>query len=1145
MPDDSKHGNPSNAATSKNGSVAGMSSVTERQQRSAAAYDDAAQRSVANTADFSRHAETVGSGYSARTDAVGASNLIAGSAQDTQRVAISPNTSKFSVPNAQETFGSSFGDSQSEQDAFKAGMDTGIDQLGQAGVARSSEFGTDISASAQVDTRDAFSGSYDTGRTGFNQPAGGSGQGFSQPQTQQAIPAVAAQPIQQVPAAFSSRMEQQGSSSPFSGGADRDAAAQRNMMTSINGIEQAGITGSRDFIEGTAVSVQADARDSFSGTFDTGKTGFDQPTGSLGQNSGSPQAGQQSFGSPSPMGTVSAPADDKTDFVSEAAGFGPHRPSSSSWASADMFAGGHAKDVHLSKKIQENLDNSKAAYSEAKQGYAAAEKDALETLGASGWSSGDQTSAFSDSAARAECFKNGLGTGADSIERAGVSDSRDFGFVAQTEQKVPSGMPARHGSHSEKTETSPSQTHTVEHGSEHAHQAPDSSGSESRAKTIKGEFEASVDAIDHARISDTRDFGFMSQAEREAEPSVPKPTAYRAGKESSAGGAKYADAPEDVRNAARNVVAKGEDVRKASDEMVATHREASEFITKAEKRAQTVANFKSAAANAAINSAVASIGDDSVSGTAVRSSARAAVAAGRSIKASRAVGKQVGARSFFSSSAETSKAAILALDDDGSLDGLDKVDEAARAGRYVRGKAKDFKNARAKAKGGSKSQLMSQAEKRAARTSGDVQRASFSNSMQRRSMSIAKAKAAAGEIADANEKANLISNLVSGLANAGKQALQSLAALVQGIGSFLSGLFGSIAAALGSSVFAVIAVVVLLVILFIVALFCDPSQATVQGLNETETQVATFFREKGLDDVQIAAIMGNMYGESGMHAGSEEGGGTNANGIGLCQWTNGRHTNLVNYANSVGKSWTDVGVQLDFFWDHDKWQSNWWSGYHINTYDHSPESMSEDPPSGSYVEGSKRGFLAATDVKDAVRQFLYGWEVAGIPRLKVRYDAAERYLEALQNGGDADGDHGANGGAPQIAGATARQQAIVNSAYATPTPGQGLCAAWVSNVFRNAGYGFYGGNACDMCRSWCHSSNRNELKVGMIIADVSHPGTGSAGLTYGHVGIYIGNNKVMSNEGPITVKSLDAFIRFYGAGTGCRWGWLGGIDLSQ
>lgn len=1065
MPDASKNGNPSDASNLKNGSVAGMSSEIERKQQIAASYDDGVQRAVAHTADFSRHADTVSSGYSAGTDAIGVSNPVANSAQDAEKAAIPPSESNSSVPNSQETFGSSFGDSRSEQDAFKTGMDSGIDRLGQAGVTRSSEFGTDISASAQVDTCDAFSGSYDTGRTGFYQPAGGSGQGFSQPQTQQAIPAIAAQPIQPVSNAFNSRMEQQGSDSPFSGGADRDAAVQRNMMTSIDGIEQAGVAGSRDFIEGTAVSVQADARGAFSGSFDTGRTGLDQPKGGLGQDSGSHQAGQQSFGSPSPMGTANAPAEDKADFISEAAGFGSHQPSTSSWVSADMSARGHAKDVHLSKKIQENLDNSKAAYSEAKYDYDAAEKDALETLDASGWSSGNQTSVFSDSAERAEGFKGGLGTGADSIERAGVSDSRDFGFI--------------------------------------------------------------------------------SQAEREAEPSVPKPTVYRADKESPAGGAKYADAPEDVRNAARNVVAKGKDVRKTSDEMVAAHREASKFITKAEKRAQTVANFKSAAANAAVNSAVASIGDDSVSGTAVRSSTRAAVAAGRSIKASRAAGKQVGARSFFSSSAETSKAAIVALDDDGSLDGLDKVDEAARAGRYVRGKAKDFKSARAKAKGGSKSQLMSQAEKRAARTSEDVQRASFSNSMQRRSMSIAKTKAASGEIADANEKASLISKLVSGLTNAGKQALQSLAALVQGIGSFLSGLFGSIAAALGSSVFAIIAVIVLLIVLFVVALFCDPSQATVQGLNETETQVATFFREKGLNDVQIAAIMGNMYGESGMNAGSEEGGGTNANGIGLCQWTNGRHTNLVNYANSVGKSWTDVGVQLDFFWDHDKWQSNWWSGYHINTYDHSPESMSEDPPSGSYVEGSKRGFLAPTDVKDAVRQFLYGWEVAGIPRLKVRYDAAERYLEALQNGGDADGDHGANGGAPQIAGATARQQAVVNSAYATPTPGQGLCAAWVSNVFRNAGYGFYGGNACDMCRSWCHSSNRNELKVGMIIADVSHPGTGSAGLTYGHVGIYIGNNKVMSNEGPITVKSLDAFIRFYGAGTGCRWGWLGGINLSQ
>lgn len=1065
MPVDSRHGNPSDAFDSKNGSVAGMSSETERRQQAAAAYDDAAQRAVANTADLSRHAETVGSGYSAGTDAVGVSNPVADPAQDAQRTPIQPNGSNFSAPNARETFGSSFGDSRSEQDAFKAGMNSGIDQLGQAGIARPSEFGTDMTAAVQADAHDAFSGAYDTGRTGFGQPASGSGQGFSQPQTQQAAPGVAAQPIQQVPAAFSSHMEQQGSGSPFSGSADRNVAAQRNMMTSIDGVEQAGIAGSRDFIEGTAVSVQADARDAFSGAYDAGRTGFDQPSSGLGQSSDSPQAGQQSFGSPSPMDTANAPAEDKADFVSEAAGFGQHRPSSSSCASADMFAGSHANDVHLSKKIQENLDNSKAAYSEAKQAYAAAEKDALETLGASGWSSGNQTSAFSDSAARAESFKDGLGTGADSIERAGVSASRDFGF--------------------------------------------------------------------------------MTQAEREAEPSVPKPTGYRADKESPAGGAKYADVPEDVRHAARNVVAKGKDVRKASDEMAAAHREASEFITKAEQRAQAAANFKSAAANAVVNSAVGSIGDDSVSGTIIRSSARATIAAGRSIKTSRAAGKQVGARGFFSSSAEAAKSAVFAFDEEGSLGGLEKADEAARAGRYVRGKAKDFKTARAKAKGGSKSQLMSQAEKKAARAAEEGQRAAFSKSMQRRSMSIAKAKAAASEAVEADGKKALLGKVASGLEAAGKRAIAGLQALIKGLVSSLAGFASSAITAVGGSTIGIIALAVVPILILIFALFGGGADQEIQGMNEVESEVASFFQEKGLDDLQIAAIMGNMYAESGMNAGSEEGGGTNANGIGLCQWTNSRHTNLVNYVNSIGKSWTDVQVQLDFFWDHDIW--GYWSRSYTIRSEHGPDgsdSRSLDPVGGTVVSGSKRAFLASTDLKDAVRQFCYGWEGAGIPRLKVRYDAADRYYELLNNPSGGDGDHGAGTGAPQIAGASARQQAIVNSAYATPTPGQGLCAAWVSNVFRNAGYGFYGGNACDMCRSWCHSSNRNDLKVGMIIADVSHPGTGSAGLTYGHVGIYIGNNKVMSNEGPITVKSLDTFIRFYGAGTGCKWGWLGGIDLS-
>ncbi|WP_158572599.1 phage tail tip lysozyme [Collinsella sp. AF38-3AC] len=885
-------------------------------------------------------------------------------------------------------------------------------------------------------------GTYSTDTGGFGQSASGPAQVPSAMASQQTTTGVATQPIQQVSRAFASRMEQQGSVAPFTGASERSAFEQQSMMTSMDGIEVSGIAGSRDFIEGNAVSVQADARDAFSSACDTGRTGFDQPSGGLGQGSGSVQAGQQSFGDVSPMAAPSAPAEDKAGFASEAVGFGSLQGSPASWASADMFGGGKTGEVHLNKKMQEKLDNSKAAYFEAKQDFASAEKSALETLDASGWSSGNQMPGFSDSATRVEGFKGDLGTSADSVARAGVSSSRDFGFSTS---------------------------------------------------------DSSVTA-----------------------------------------------APDSVRSAARKVIAEKKEVRAASDEMIAAHQEASEFLTKAEQRAKTAANFKSAATNALVNSAVASIGDDSVSGTTIRSTARAAVSAGRSIKTGRAVGKPDGARGFFSSASEAAKSAVFAFDEEGSLDGLEKADEAVRAGRYARGKVKDFKAARTKAKGGSKSQLMSQAEKKAARLADDGQRAAFSRSMQRRSMSIAKAKAAAGEALEAEQKASLLSKVASGLKVAGQHALTALQALLKSLGVALAGAVSSLLTVIGSSTFGMLILAVVPVLILLLALSGGSADQEVQGMNEVESQVASFFMEKGLDDLQIAAIMGNMYAESGMNPGSEEGGGTNANGIGLCQWTNGRHTNLVNYAKSVGKSWTEVQVQLDFFWDHDSW--GYWSRAYTIRAEHGPdgsENRSLDPVGGTVVSGSKRAFLASTDLKDAVRQFCYGWEGAGIPRLKVRYEAADRYYELLTNPSDGDGDHGAGTGAPQIAGASARQQTVVNMAYATPSPGQGWCAAWVTNVFRSAGVGYFGGNACDMCRSWCHSSNRNELKVGMIIADISHPGTGSAGLTYGHVGIYIGNNKVMSNEGPITVKSLDSFIRLYGAGTGCKWGWIGGIDLSK
>ena len=148
------------------------------------------------------------------------------------------------------------------------------------------------------------------------------------------------------------------------------------------------------------------------------------------------------------------------------------------------------------------------------------------------------------------------------------------------------------------------------------------------------------------------------------------------------------------------------------------------------------------------------------------------------------------------------------------------------------------------------------------------------------------------------------------------------------------------------------------------------------------------------------------------------------------------------------------------------------------------------------------------------------------------------------SGGSSSGGGSYAPGTPQQNAGSGKQQAVVNACYSTPSPGQNWCAAWVTNVFRNAGVGYFGGNACDMFNAWCYSSDRSALQAGMIVADSSHSGTGTPGLLYGHVGIYVGGGIVMSNEGSITSKSLDAFIRFYGTGSGVRWGWLGGIALS-
>lgn len=116
------------------------------------------------------------------------------------------------------------------------------------------------------------------------------------------------------------------------------------------------------------------------------------------------------------------------------------------------------------------------------------------------------------------------------------------------------------------------------------------------------------------------------------------------------------------------------------------------------------------------------------------------------------------------------------------------------------------------------------------------------------------------------------------------------------------------------------------------------------------------------------------------------------------------------------------------------------------------------------------------------------------------------------------------GGGKEYEASSDVQKKIVNAAYITPSPGAGWCAMWVSQVYQNAGLGYIGGNANDMYRNHTFTSDRSKLKVGMLVAVESSSSGGQAGLTYGHVGIYIGDGKVMDNIGVVRVTTLDDWI---------------------
>lgn len=371
---------------------------------------------------------------------------------------------------------------------------------------------------------------------------------------------------------------------------------------------------------------------------------------------------------------------------------------------------------------------------------------------------------------------------------------------------------------------------------------------------------------------------------------------------------------------------------------------------------------------------------------------------------------------------------------------------------------------------------------------------------------------------------------------AGAQAAKKgAAAITQGIGRFFAALGSlSIPALLLIGAFGGI------LLLFVVSSgFSSSSKSSnVSGfgdLSGVQLEVAQALAAEGLGPAQIAAIMGNISGESGWDpTNTYHGEGNNyayEYGYGLYQFTDtqpgsGEYSTFAAWCSANGKQVSSPSAQTEFFIKN--LRSSWATALHRSGYytKYIGEYHGKDASYDTWLNSSDVGFATYCVMACWLRPA--DW-AAKQSFHRDRLPAAQAFYAQLM------ASDPTTGISPDFVAANATQKAILNAANTTPSPGAGWCAMWVSNVYAKAGLGYIGGNACDMYASYCHLTDRSQLKPGMLVAVRSASSGTSAGATYGHVGIYIGGGKVIHNIGTIQTWDLDRWISYY-----CKWspaGW--------
>jgi len=196
-------------------------------------------------------------------------------------------------------------------------------------------------------------------------------------------------------------------------------------------------------------------------------------------------------------------------------------------------------------------------------------------------------------------------------------------------------------------------------------------------------------------------------------------------------------------------------------------------------------------------------------------------------------------------------------------------------------------------------------------------------------------------------------------------------------------------------VFGGIFTVIISLLLFLFIVTSDDEEGNINrtgtggSLEGNALLVYQFYSEKGVDDLHIAAILGNLYQESKLDPNLIE---SNGEGIGLVQWSFGRKKQFLNYCTGLGVQWKDIKAQLNFSWfefDLDASQKCGGAAEYQWIYN-------DD-------QRSKKAFEDAATIEAATTIYCHGFERCGLAESSsllqtVRIPKAKEFYEMMQSG---------------------------------------------------------------------------------------------------------------------------------------------------